>query len=906
MSLARIGERIPLGPVFFAPGARLLICCLVLISALCVQGAEPPQLSNGGADGKELAAPAPTQPGTDLASSGPPSPDRTELNLLGETDSESGESRRNENNSVTLIDNNVLKEINRRLGVEATVVTEFEVDKRYFGTEFGGNPSSGIHVSSPGSTGFHGNAFWNHDNSVFSARSFFQVGDVQPAHGNEYGVDLGFPAWKGAWLSLNASQRKSRGQVNGNILVPAADERTPLTTDPDDRAIVEAIFGAYPEEAPNRTDINPRALNTNAPQDIDNDMAGGLLDQAIGTRDHLYFRYQLTLQNVEAFQLVAGQNPNTTTRNHAAAMTWTRSWSPMTTTDVTLGFDRTSSLLVPDETALGPFMLFSHDIEFIGPSGSMPIDRVQNRYRFGAQMSQVRGNHTISFGGGADRRQTNGFESSNHRGRFVFGYEYDRDTVTNVRWGTPTNYAIGVGNTHRGFRDWVGQFYAGDIWRVTPNFSVNFGLRYEPVTRPSEVNDLSSVPYSSDWNNFAPRIGLAYQLPKFWGILRAAYGLHYGEIFQTTYMQSRFNPPSVINVTVRSPKLSDPLKDLEESDLDPDARSSVTQFAPDLSTPYSHQYGFSWQVNLPRDWALEMGYAGSRSHRLLTVWFLNRAEVVEGIPQISDTIDDRRPDQRYFDILHVHNGSRGYYDAGKVTLRIPRWAGFTIDTSYWFSKAIDLAADYTNTGSGRDARISRSPSRFDGRKKGLSGFDQPHAWLTRVNYELPSLTGRSRWLREVAGSWQVGSVVLLKSGTTFPVHTGSDSPGWGNVDGVGSDTPVLLDPSILGRTIDNPDTSVERLPASAFGTISPKEPHGNLGRNTFRNDAIANVNMALSKRWMIASEKSLLFRVESLNFLNHPQFDVAGHDLASEEHFGEITNTMNDGRAFQFAVQFSF
>ncbi len=171
---------------------------------------------------------------------------------------------------------------------------------------------------------------------------------------------------------------------------------------------------------------------------------------------------------------------------------------------------------------------------------------------------------------------------------------------------------------------------------------------------------------------------------------------------------------------------------------------------------------------------------------------------------------------------------------------------------------------------------------------------------------MPTFAGRSRWLREIAGSWQLSSVVLLKSGTTFPVHTGSDSPGWGNVDGVGSDTPMLLDPSILGRSIDNPDTSVERLPASAFATISPTEPYGNLGRSAFRNDAIANVNMALFKRWMIASEKSLLLRVESLNFGNHPQFDTAGRGLASVDSFGVITNTMNDGRAFQFALQFSF
>src|ERR1700684_3506669 len=72
---------------------------------------------------------------------------RTELNLLGTTDSEAGESRRNENVQYNLIDNNVLKELNIRLGTNATIITEFRADRKYFGTEFGNKPSSSIHLS---------------------------------------------------------------------------------------------------------------------------------------------------------------------------------------------------------------------------------------------------------------------------------------------------------------------------------------------------------------------------------------------------------------------------------------------------------------------------------------------------------------------------------------------------------------------------------------------------------------------------------------------------------------------------------------------------------------------------------------------------------------------------------------
>ena len=66
---------------------------------------------------------------------------RTELNLLGQIDAASGEAQRNENVSLTLIDNNVLKELNRRMGTTATIVREFQAERKYFGMEFGGSAS---------------------------------------------------------------------------------------------------------------------------------------------------------------------------------------------------------------------------------------------------------------------------------------------------------------------------------------------------------------------------------------------------------------------------------------------------------------------------------------------------------------------------------------------------------------------------------------------------------------------------------------------------------------------------------------------------------------------------------------------------------------------------------------------
>ena len=189
--------------------------------------------------------------------------------------------------------------------------------------------------------------------------------------------------------------------------------------------------------------------------------------------------------------------------------------------------------------------------------------------------------------------------------------------------------------------------------------------------------------------------------------------------------------------------------------------------------------------------------------------------------------------------------------------------------------------------------------------RALSSFHQPHAFLTRLNYELPRPTGGGQWMGKLLGSWRFSSVILLKTGTPFTVVSGSDGPGFGNVDGTGRDRPNVLDPAVLGNAVDHPDTSRSQLPASAFTYIGPTQFAGTLGRNTFRKDAIANLNLAVSRRWAFGSDMALFLRAESINLTNTAQFAEPGRDLESS-NFGKITNTLNDGRTFRFLLRFSF
>jgi hypothetical protein len=179
-------------------------------------------------------------------------------------------SPRNENVAVYQIDTNAIKEANIRVGTTATAIAEPNAETQHYAVEHG-RPAAEVLAVRPASipAGWHGEGFWWHQNSVFNARTFFQVGSVEPSRRNMWGGRATGEIPKLGSLTAVYGQSDIRGMVNGNVLVPLADERTPRTNDPAKRALIQDWLNAYPQQLPNRLDFDTRALNTNAPQRID-------------------------------------------------------------------------------------------------------------------------------------------------------------------------------------------------------------------------------------------------------------------------------------------------------------------------------------------------------------------------------------------------------------------------------------------------------------------------------------------------------------------------------------------------------------------------------------------------------------------------------------------------------------
>ncbi|WP_321473756.1 TonB-dependent receptor [uncultured Paludibaculum sp.] len=827
-----------------------------------------------------------------------PAPARTQTRLTT-----SGQ--RNENVAIWFIDTNAVKEANIRVGTTTTAIPEPLAETHYFAAEHG-RPPAELLMLKPASapSNWHGEGFWSHQNSIFNARTFFQVGSVKPSHRNFYGGRLtGLLPRLGA-VTATFSQGKIRGMVNGNVLVPLANERTPLATDPAVRAIVQRFLDAYPNELPNRTDFDPRALNTNSPQRINNIAGTFRLDTPINAKNKLLTSYSIDRQQIIAFQLVAGQNPDTEIHNHKARMTWQRSISATTQLQMGVSYNRNRSALYSEPNAVGPRVRFGYSVEELGPDSSFPVNRATNTYRYGAALLHQAGRHQITAGADVSRFQLNGIEANNIRGQFQFGANFGRSSIENLRLGTPNMFEGAVGELSRGYRNWTVNGYVADKWKLHPRFQLYYGLRYTADTRPVEVQNRETIPYPTDANNFSPRVSLAWQAGQGW-VVRAMYTTTFGQILPVTYQQIRNNPPSILYVMVPDPYLANPLRSLDLTS--PNVRYSPTWLSSDLSTPYSHQYNTTIERKVFAGSMLRLSYIGSRTIKLLNTYTQNRAEPIPGMALTTSNVDARRADARYYDVKHVVNGGIAYYDGGQVAWDLPLRKGLIFSTNYTFSKAIDEGNDFTATAANKDISNFRSQYQYDTLKdrKGLSNFDSTHAFSMNYAWDIPAFRSAAHWLRAATSNWQISGANMWKKGTPLTLFVGSDGPGYGNVDGGGADRPNLLDPTILGATIGHPDTAPIILSRNKFAYITPGQHAGTLGRGTMRKSSIWNWNASVARQFRFPNELTAQLRAEAFNLSNTPQFDEPQRNLSSPA-FGKITNTLNDGRVFQLGLRFVF
>lgn len=588
-----------------------------------------------------------------------------------------------------------------------------------------------------------------------------------------------------------------------------------------------------------------------------------------------------------------------------------------------------------DATLLSTPALSIPSITGFGTSG-YPSGYFQTSLNYKDVYSWVHASHTIQFGGEVRRMRGNSINTSN----FIPTYSFSNiltfandNPLTETRLVDPQTGLPAVNRV--GLRDWEWALFVNDDWKLTRNFSLNLGLRYENYESPTEVNGLlrnlvfgqgsnfaqrlanSTMQtvqnfFPSGPGNLAPRFGFAWD-PNGKGktSIRGGFGIAYDRLFMTPLLNFRGDPPLRATATLGAqygtsftyelgnstqPYLGFPIDPALQLGLNTangikGARVAVYTVDPNLKQAYTENWFLGIQHDLWAGIVVEADYQASAGHHLYDNSDVNR---FDGDLLTNGTFHGFSP---YFsNVYFISSGDNSIYESGMLRIRRRFLNGFTVQGAYTYSKAIDVTDTLTNTAVYEDAG-NRTLDRA------LAGYDVRNRLSLNGVWQLPFLRAQHGFLGNAFGGWQLSATGIFQSGFPLSVTDNAYPAGDFNKDGTAQDRPNVPASNVPRSGFSRAQFLTGIFPVSAF-PIPVAGTDGNLGRNTFTGPGFAEVDLSLEKQFAITERIKLSIRGEAYNALNHVNLNAPVLDLSSAT-FGQSTSTLSP-RQFQVGARLSF
>ena len=559
-----------------------------------------------------------------------------------------------------------------------------------------------------------------------------------------------------------------------------------------------------------------------------------------------------------------------------------------------------------------------------------------NYYGMRELLSWTKGRHYLKIGGEFSLEKNIHDTLLNNYGTFAFTGAKSGNAVADFILGLPAtmNQDAPIVKYDNGW------YYAGfvqDDFRIHRRLTLNLGLRYDvqtPFTDPYDrrlafvlgvqSTKVPSAPLglqfpgdsgiprgiaNADTNNFAPRIGLAWDpLGDGKTSVRAGFGLFYGSISANEWNQTTdFQPFSARQQfnTVRS--LTDPYADLPGGVspypyvYDPAntrflANASVTTIARDFAWPYTYQLNLSVQRELMSDLNVTAAYVGALGHRWPTIRDNNYP--VYGPGATSGNVNARRPIQpqpnTYAVINDIESTVNNAYHGLQISAerRMSRHVSFK--SFYIFSKALEGA-----NLAGANGATGWQNANNQWEDRGRTNSDRRHNFLISAIWDIDYLKGSNSWLRGVCNGWRLSAIVSARSGTPLTITAGSDI----NLDGINNDRANLAGDPDLDPNRPRTDVIKGWFDIKAFAKPAAGQD-GTAGRNILDRPGSKNVDLGFFRDFHLREKATLQFRWELTNAFN--LVNLGGPNTTwSSNAFGTITSA-GAMRQMQLGLRLSF
>jgi len=874
-------------------------------------------------------------------------------------------------------------------------IQEFRVESNSYPAEYGTGSGGQISViTKSGSNDFHGSVFEYLRNDALDARNFFDKTGKSLLRLNNFGGSAGGAIVKEKLFFFTSYEGyRQRSGINFLEAVPSLAARA--------RAVpsVVPLLAAFPIGSAATTDPDFDVAYLQGRSKVTENAASLRLDYKVNSKHSLYMRYFRNQAKSDDPEGVTGRHAVIRAQPQNAVVTWQQIWTTNTFNEFKVGFNEAYTRVNGVAPVIPAVDLSSIALSITGsvanpgiagqgasagvatPGGLLRQNSATNgrgqpytpySVSFIDNLSWIKGNHTTKFG--VEIRPLRIY--TDRQGGTTYTYSnlnaFLNNTAQQIQFlgdvSAPSKFNDGLTGTRQAQQEYY-IWYAQDEWKLRPNLTFNYGLRYEYYSPLSERNDGAVVfdpgagiilPrgtqfYKSSKNNWLPRLSMAWS-PGFANnktVIRWGFGLNSGP-GQT---EDQIQPIESDRVSVTQTGGTFPIDPVAlTNQFDPNNLKGYQPRAYDrgyLLPERIAQWSFSIQQELPAQLTMTAAYVGSTGRHMFNRSISNFITGVATDPATGAAVITRQFGSQFAEVDTKSTNGTDNYNAMQVTLNRRFNSGLTLGSQWTWAHSIG-----TTAGS-NEAQTQSNP--FDlGADYGNNSFDVRHSFNATALYELP-IGANQHWkvsglADALVGGWQVGGIINARTGLPIDLRITRPDVVYRNLlTGVITASPVLVNgvpvtEAIINtpgggasRNVRRPDVvsgvdpflregRLTFLNPAAFATPLPGT-YGNYVRNTLHGPSLSQFDLTLAKRFKVHEQMNFEFRTEFYNIFNRANFanpsallpnalGTASNQLQPEQPFsssvsgastfGVISSTvgrsigLGTNRQIQFALRFNF